>query len=62
MKKMMFLVLISILFLVLIYFFGFNKTSTENMIWKSVKFNTKILIVLFSVYTLAIYLIYKWRF
>ena len=53
------LILVTGVLIVILYFFGVQKTLTPDMEWKSFKINTKLFVILISVYALVIYLLYK---
>lgn len=59
MKRINILLVVTLFFMVLIYFFAVRKTSTLNMEWSSFKIHTKTLISLIAVYSVTLYFIFK---
>lgn len=57
--KTLHFIIITILFVVMLYILGVEKTSTSAMEWKSFKMDPKILIVSVLLYGVALYILYK---
>ncbi|MBW8245244.1 hypothetical protein AB9K32_14650 [Allomuricauda sp. XS_ASV26] len=57
--KTIYFIIVTILFLVVMYILGVEKTSTSAMEWKSFKMDPKILIVSVLLYSAALYILYK---
>lgn len=57
--KAVYFIIVTILFLVVMYILGVEKTSTSAMEWKSFKMDPKILIVSVLLYGVALYILYK---
>lgn len=58
MKKVYFII-VTILFMAVLYILGMDKTSTATMVWRSFKIDPKVLIVSVLLYGLALYILYK---
>ncbi len=59
MKKTYILIILSVMLVVLLYFFGFQKTSTLTMDWKSFKLKTVYFLALILSYIISVYFLYK---
>ncbi|MBR9854025.1 MAG: hypothetical protein GYB37_05515 [Algicola sp.] len=57
--KTIYFIIVTILFLVVMYILGVEKTSTSAMEWKFFKMDLKILIVSVLLYSAALYILYK---
>lgn len=49
----------TVILLILLYFFGVDKSSSQNMEWKTFKLNTKTLFSLILIYIVTLYIIYR---
>ncbi len=58
-NKKYILLIFTFILVVLLYFFGFQKTSTLTMDWKSFKLKTAYFVGFILLYLLAIYILYK---
>lgn len=59
MKKIIFVIILTIVCLLAVYFISFKKTSSPNIDWFSFKVKTKYLILFITIYLIALYCIIK---
>lgn len=57
--KTVYFIVVTILFVAVLYLLGVDKTSTPTMEWKSFKLDPKVLMVSVLLYGVAVYILYR---
>lgn len=59
MNKYVLTIIITAIFLLCLYFIGFEKISSKNMNWYSFKLNTKYFLSIILIYIVTLYIVLK---